>query len=345
MPHEPLISVVMPVYNGASYLLDAVASIQSQSMTDWELICVDDGSQDESGEMLDWFAGEDSRIRVQHQANTGIVGALNAGCELARAPLLCRMDCDDVALPDRLKIQADYMAKNPHCVVVGAGILEIDSDSDPLSVSRLPLAHDDIVENLLTRRTGHFHPTTLIRADAFRAVAGYRSEYEWVEDHDLWLRLSQRGSLANLADVLLCYRQHGGSICWNRSQQQRQRMNQLLSEAYAVRGRAPSADVLFSSRTRRSKAGPGKWARAAAKGGYAETMWKHLDLLNRSQASWPYKSRMNIEVLGRYLITRAKTLAGRGSSISVPSFDDCHHRWGSRKSLRSSEISGAKSAA
>ena len=304
-----------------------MASILAQSFTDLEVVCVNDGSSDETPRILDWFAEQDSRVRVLHQANSGIVGALNTACEAARAPLLARMDADDCALPNRIETQFQWMNDHPQCVVCGAGILEVDSDGDPLCVSRLPEQHDLIVDNLLHRRTGHFHPSTMIRAEALRQVGGYRSEYEWVEDHDLWLRLSQIGELNNLPDILLCYRQHAQSVCWSRSDKQRTLMNDLLSEHYQARGiRVPDGVIADTSQTR-SPAGAGKWARAAAKGGFVTSARKQLVALNGSSAKLSYKLRMNAEVLFRLMLSRI--LGREESSVepSIPSFESWHKAW------------------
>lgn len=294
--HEPLVSVVMPVYNAGRFLSVAVNSIVEQTFRDWEMICVNDGSTDGSGKLLDHFALKDNRIRVVHQPNTGIVGALNRGCELARGPLICRMDSDDISIPERMEKQLAFLRRSPHCVAVGGSILEIDTDGDPLCCSRLPQGHADIEQNLLNRRTGLYHPTTMIRTEALRAVGGYRIEYQWVEDHDLWLRLAQRGQLANLNEVVLCYRQHSSSVCWQRSSQQRELMNRLLREAYANRGLELPPQLLLTEGTTRSAAGPGKWARAAAKGGFPRSVAKHLRKLAQSpESSRSYFLRMTLE--------------------------------------------------
>ncbi len=316
----------MPVYNGERYLVDAVASILSQTTNDLELVCINDGSDDRSPQILEWFATQDSRIRVVHQPNCGIVDALNAGCAAARAPLICRMDCDDVALPDRLERQANFMRHNPDCTVVGGAILEIDADSDPLTISRLPQTHAEIIDNLLHRRAGHFHPTTMIRAADIEAVAGYRREFQWVEDHDLWLRLAQRGRLANLPEPVLCYRQHATSVCWQRSTEQRELMNRLLSEAYRARGRSVPASLLLNSETSRSAAGPGKWVRMAARGGYVQSTWKHLRKLHQSPTRWTYRTRMTIEALVRLGFGCAGTIFAGTTTIQVPTFADWHRR-------------------
>ncbi len=320
---QPLVSVVFPVFNTRDYLIDAIASIVEQSFRDWQLICVNDGSSDGSTEILDWFATQDPRIKVFHQANAGSVAAVKRGCALATAPLMCRMDCDDIAIGDRLEKQVEFLRQHPECCVVGGAILEMDSDSDPLGVSRLPTRHDELVDNLLHRRTGLFHPATMFRAQAYHAVGGYRDQYEWVEDHDLWLRMAQHGQLANLQDVVLCYRLHAKSICWQRSAEQRVRMNGVLREAYAARGRELPQELLMQAGLTRSAAGPGKWARAAAKGGYQRTLLKHLGQLVHSTSSPSYKLRMTAESLGRLPLGLSRRLL-TASGVQVPRFPQWH---------------------
>ncbi len=279
---EPLVSVVMPVYNPGKYLVDAVASILDQSMSDFELVCVDDGCKDGSSGILDWFAAHDSRVKVIHQDNQGIVAALNRGVSVAKAPLIARMDADDLAAPNRLQLQVDFLSQHPTCVALGGAIVEIDADGDRLGRSELPVSHAAIEHNLLHRRTGMFHPTVMMRAEAFHAVGGYQAKYQWIEDHDLWLRLAQRGQLANLQQVVLAYRQHASSVCWQRSQQQRELMNDLLRHAYQVRDLPFPEGLIVTNQVQRTVANPGKWARAAAKGGYPATMFKHLRRMLRS---------------------------------------------------------------
>ncbi len=322
MRHEPLVSVVMPVYNAGRFLADAVNSIRKQTFGDWEMICVNDGSTDGSGQVLDEFAARDARIRIVHQANAGIVGALNRGCELACGPLICRMDGDDIAMPDRMEKQLAYLRSSPNCVAVGGSILEIDVDGDPLCCSRLATDHTDIENNLLHRRTGLFHPTAMIRTEAMHAVGGYRAAYQWVEDHDLWLRLAQRGQLANIEEVVLCYRQHASSVCWQRSAQQRELMNRLLAEAYALRNLELPEQLLQTNLTVRAAAGPGKWARAAAKGGFPRSVAKHLKQLAMNQGtSRRYLLRMTIESSLRLCAGYPRRILSQ-EAIRIPQFSD-----------------------
>ena len=324
---RPAISVVMPVYNGQDYVLDAVASIAEQSFRDWELLCVNDGSSDRTAEILDWFASQDPRVRVIHQQNTGLVGALNHGFDQARAELVMRMDHDDLALPDRMQRQYRFMQQNSDCVVCGGAIMEMDSDGDLLGSSSLPLEHDNIVADLLHRRTGHFHPTTLIRANAFQRTGGYRDEFKHIEDHDLWLRMSKLGRLVNLPDVVLCYRLHAASVCWTQADFRRERMNALMEQAYAELDREIPEGVLVDTTVKRQPAGPGKWARAAARRARHTTAWKHCRQLWGSDAAMSYKLRMTAEVAIRIAAGYVKANSDENQLEEAPQFPEWHRRF------------------
>src|ERR1700722_2036753 len=118
----PRLSVLMPVFNGGRFLAAAVESILKQSLRDFELIAIDDGSTDQSASLLSQLAGSDDRIRVIRQANAGIVTALNRALELARGEYIARMDADDAALPSRLARQAAFLDGHPDVAVVGSAI-------------------------------------------------------------------------------------------------------------------------------------------------------------------------------------------------------------------------------
>src|SRR5262249_11393927 len=116
----PTVSVVMPVYNTESYLTDSIGSILRQTYLDWELICVDDGSNDGSLGILRRFETKDPRVRVITRPNTGVTRARNDGMAVARGRYIAVMDSDDIALTERLERQVDYMESHPACVGLGA---------------------------------------------------------------------------------------------------------------------------------------------------------------------------------------------------------------------------------
>ncbi len=320
---QPTVSVVLPVYNPGKYLTHAIGSIIDQSYQDWELICVNDGSTDQSREVLDWFAYQDKRIRVYHQENSGVVAAANRGGDLARADLICRMDADDISMPDRIQHQVEFMKSNPEYVAVGGSILEIDTDSEPLGLQSLPSDHETIVSRLLRRETGLFNPACIMRTEAFRRIGGFREKYQWIEDHDLWLRMSQVGRLGNTEELVLCYRLHPSSCTWTMAQLRSDLMSELMREAHAERGiEAPLR--IASSPPVRSAAGSGKWARKAVRGGYPRTALKHLRRLWQEKGlSW-YSLRMLAEV-GFQLPSAIKRNGKRPSTMHVPTSAKWNH--------------------
>ncbi len=316
MMSKPAVSVVLPVYNAGKHLITAIGSIIDQTFQDWELICVNDGSTDQSPLVLDWFAKCDPRIVVIHQQNRGVVSAANRAHEMAKADLICRMDADDIAMPNRLNHQVDFMRTHLEHVAVSGAILEIDIDSEPLGIQTLATDHDSIVKNLLCRRTGLFQPACIMRANALRSIGGFRPKYQWIEDHDLWLRMSQVGRLGNTNELVLCYRLHPTSCTWSMSDLRSELMTQLMREAHSERGMKGSVRTVTSPRSR-SLAGPGKWARKAVRGGYPRTALKHLrKLWKENGLSW-YTLRMFAEV-GLRLPAAAKSHRRIPNTVRVP---------------------------
>lgn len=269
----PSMSIVMPVYNGARYLRQTLASLRWQTFTNWEAVCVNDGSTDDSLAILQQFAAADPRIRIVDQKNQGIVAALNAGILAARSPWIARIDSDDVAVPERLATQWKFVQQNRDTVVVGSYMLFTDPEGFPLCTERYATKHEEIEQALLGGIAGSFgHPSVLIRRDAAIQAGLYRKEYEWVEDIDLWLRIIRLGRVANIPQVLMHYRQHEQSVCWNRRALQHERGHRLLTLARIERGlAAPEASLEPPSAARKQSSAAGKWARRAARSGYYRT--------------------------------------------------------------------------
>lgn len=209
----PEISVILPVYNGERFLSDALASLDAQTFRRFEVIAIDDGSTDRSGEILEKHAGCDSRVRVIRRSNTGIVGALNEALALAQGEFAARMDADDICMPERFASQITYLRTHLDCVAVGGEVVFTDPTARPLIRSQLAHDHDAILKELLAGNGGALvHPAVMFRRSAVVAVGAYREEFRYVEDLELYLRLISRGRLANLPETVLHYRQHLSSI-------------------------------------------------------------------------------------------------------------------------------------
>ena len=202
----PLISVCMPVYNAKRYLKEAVESILNQTFKDFEFLIIDDGSTDRSLAILKRYAAQDRRIRLSSEPNAGYVVRLNEMLHQARGELIARMDADDVALPERFARQVEFLRSHPEVDVLGGARENIDSKGRLLSVVRNVEGHDDIQAQAMNGFCPISHPSVMMRRKAVLAVGGYRVEMMPAEDVDLWLRMGERGRLANLPDVITRYR-------------------------------------------------------------------------------------------------------------------------------------------
>lgn len=243
----PRISVLLPVYNGELFLEAAIASVLGQTFPDFELLVLDDGSRDRSRSIADRLAESDPRIRVFSWDNRGISTTLNAGLERAQGCLIARMDADDISLPQRFERQVRTLDAHPEMVALGTHALMIDPEGAPICPwFALLVEHEDIERRLLSGAGGGtlIHPSVMMRRDDLSAIGGYRKEYEMAEDLDLLLRLSERGRLGNLPEILLLYRQHVSSVSVARRVQQHDAAGRALVAAWERRhlpGKPPPA--------------------------------------------------------------------------------------------------------
>lgn len=231
MSVPPAISVLMAVRDGERFLAEAVESVLSQSFSDLELVVVDDGSTDSTPEILGRIAEGDPRMIVhRRRAGRNLAEVLNVAAELSRAPLLARLDADDVALPERLRMQVEFLAAHPEVALLGGQALMIDELGRQFGEARYPLQDDELRRAL---RTGNpfVHPAVAMRRQAFEAVGGYRTNFDYAEDLDLWLRLAEDRQVANLPDLVVEYRIHGG-------QQSVQKQDEQALYALAARASA-----------------------------------------------------------------------------------------------------------
>ena len=233
---EPRVSILMPVYNAERYLREAIDSVLAQTFTDFELIATNDGSKDNSEAILREYESQDPRVRVVSRPNTGMVGALQDAYQLARGPIIARMDADDVSLPDRLQIQIDYLDANPDCVCVGGDWQLMDASSRVLTRLQGPRDHETIEQWALVAHTPMIHSLLMMRRDAFDAAGGYDPDTWPAEDLDLMLRLAEVGRLVNLEHVLLRVRLHDDSICAGASDLQMEKMRAAALKAQQKRG-------------------------------------------------------------------------------------------------------------
>ncbi|AYJ86789.1 glycosyltransferase [Sphingomonas paeninsulae] len=209
---DPRLTVTMSVFNDAAYLSLAIESILTQTFEDFEFLIVNDGSTDDSGMIIDRFAKQDRRIRAIHQANHGLIYSLNLMIAQARAPLIGRMDGDDIALPTRFDQQVAYLDAHPEIGVLGTGADTIDERGRP-GLRRFDNVTDpDAVVADLKNGPPLCHPSVVMRRDVVRSVGGYHAAFLHCEDYDLWLRLSEVTRLTSLPERLILYRQSASQV-------------------------------------------------------------------------------------------------------------------------------------
>lgn len=206
----------MSVRNGAPWVREAVESVLSQTAPDLELIVIDDGSADATAALLD--AVRDARLRVEHRPPAGLAAALNRAVDLARAPLLARLDADDVALPERLARQRRFLESRPDVGLCGTGAREVDAAGREVAVVTPP-ADDAAIRRALIRRNPFVHSSVLMRRRALEAAGGYDPHWAVAQDYDLWMRMSRVTRLGNLPEPLVIRRLLPGRVSTERDTQ------------------------------------------------------------------------------------------------------------------------------
>lgn len=233
----PPVSVYMPAYNVGPFVRQAIDSILNQTFTDFEFIIIDDGSTDDTLAILKEYEAADARIRVVSRPNVGVAATANEAIALARGEFLARIDGDDVAMPNRLQLQVDFLRQHPRCAAVGGGVLLMDLDGMPLyPMPDIAFGHEKIDAALLTGGWPIVQGVSLFRKSAVDAVGRYNVNYSLHEDHDLFLRLGEIGELENLPDVLLHYRRHLRSVTFSEAASSRAVVAAILKDARRRRG-------------------------------------------------------------------------------------------------------------
>jgi glycosyltransferase involved in cell wall biosynthesis len=206
---SPRVTVLMPIYNAAPHLLEAVNSILTGSFADLELLAINDGSTDESGEILGSIA--DPRLRlIRNPKNVGVVATLNRGLDLAEGDFIARMDADDVSMPDRLARQVAFMDANTEIGL--SGMWARTFGARPERSIRTPLSSTEIHVGLFAFNP-LCHPTAMLRRDLFAAHGlRYAEDARHCEDLDLWMRASNHFAISNLPVIGLRYRVHASQV-------------------------------------------------------------------------------------------------------------------------------------
>ncbi len=216
--HTPRVSVLMTAYNSEKYIAEAIESILSQTFTDFEFFIINDGSTDNTANIIAQYAKQDKRIKfINNPTNNGRIVVLNQGLSLCSGEYIALMDSDDVSLPKRFATQVAYMNTHPECGVLGTSYHQFGcSDTDvhmKQNISYIDMLNMCNIAN----------PSAMIRREIFiKHDLRYRAEYTNAEDYDLWARMIQITQIHNLPDILLKYRWHGENVSIRQKQIQQE---------------------------------------------------------------------------------------------------------------------------
>lgn len=218
----PAISVIMPVYNAGNHLRAAIESILHQTFTDFEFLIFNDGSTDNSKEII--LSYQDNRISFYDaETNEGYTKKLNAGLEIAAGKYIARMDSDDVSLPGRFEAQYNFMEANPEIAMCGTFFDFIGGSNGIRNFNWVSQTEPDLIKINLLFDCGICHPTVMIRNAILRDhPIRYDESYEPSEDYELWIRLAGKFKLANLHEKLLRYRISEEQVSNKKNDRQRQ---------------------------------------------------------------------------------------------------------------------------
>lgn len=212
---DPVVTILMPVHNGETYLALALESILAQTMKDFQCLVLDDGSTDRTPEILACFATRDPRIQSITLKKSGLVTTLNTGLDLVKTEWVARLDADDLMVPERLERQLAFVNSHPNIAVAASYVRYIDKDGRTFGEGRSRFTTTEAVEDALQSGDliGLHHPSIIARTQAMREMHGYREEAWLAEDTDLWTRMAEeKREVLVQPEFLTHYRVHGSSV-------------------------------------------------------------------------------------------------------------------------------------
>lgn len=208
MKKEPLVSVIMPNYNGEKYLKEAIESILNQTYTNFEFIIVDDASTDNSWKIIQEYAKKDKRIKgFRNKKNSGVTVTLNNGLKKSTGEYIARMDSDDISLPKRFEEEVKLLNNNYD--LTGTNILFMNEKGKIIGKRK----YASNIDKIIKIESPLAHPTVMFKKDMLKKTGTYRPEFNSAEDYDLWIRFYQkRAKIKIINKNLLKYRQHGNTV-------------------------------------------------------------------------------------------------------------------------------------
>ena len=218
----PNISVLLPAFNAEKYIKSAIQSILNQSYSNFELIILNDGSSDRTGNVIKSF--KDARIiYIKNEQNIGLVNTLNKGLKLAKGKYIARMDADDISYADRFSKQYSFLEKNPSYVICSSSRKDFNDSMTKVHISYMPVS-DSAIRISSIFSPPFTHPSAMFRKDVIlKNNLFYDDNFKYSEDYDLWIRMLKYGKGYNFNEALLAYRNTPGSQTSNSIKNHKQR--------------------------------------------------------------------------------------------------------------------------
>jgi len=208
---KPTVTILMPVYNAEKYIKEAIESIINQTFTDFEFLIIDDGSSDNSLNIINNY--KDNRIRLyKNEQNIKLISTLNKGIELAKGKYIARMDADDISLPQRIEKQVEFMEKHPEIGALGTAFISFDDNNKYFYKTIYPSDHFSICVGMLYKMQ-LCHSSVIIRSKTIiDNNLRFSLNFLHAEDYDFFYRLSRHAKLANLKQCLYKRRLHNEQV-------------------------------------------------------------------------------------------------------------------------------------
>lgn len=216
--NNKLVSVLMSCYNAEKWLERSIRSILNQSFINWEFVIVDDGSTDNTWNILNLYSKKDERIKIYKKNNTGLADSLNYGLKRCNGFFIARLDSDDFSEPERLKIQYKFLENNPDVILCGSYHYEEITSSKKSAknaVKKYPTSDMKLRKNLKTVSKFFSHSSAMFKKSNAEKVGGYSKKYKKTQDFDFWLKLSTTGKISCIKKPLVTITKHNQSISNN----------------------------------------------------------------------------------------------------------------------------------
>jgi len=228
--NEPMVTVLMAVYNGEKFLKEAMESILTQTFTDFEFLIINDGSTDNSVKIIEEF--NDPRIRLIHnEKNLKLIASLNKGISLAKGKYIARMDSDDISMPDRLKKEVNFLENSLEYGLVGTYYTVIDGEGVNQRNVSYP-SSNDLIKLFLSLNCPLAHGSIMGKCELFKQNLYGSKQYPDVEDYELWTRIAKLTKIHNIPEYLFKYRVYGESFSDTKTQLMYNQTLELSKKAY-----------------------------------------------------------------------------------------------------------------